>query len=90
MSVFHADDTSARKSMNVFKRTMMIQGWKTQMEREYLRILGKCGPATPQDIAARLGVSESCAVFWLTELARDGQVRITVAETVANGEQTPA
>ncbi len=55
----------------------MIAGWKEQMEREYLRVLRDRGAVTPHDVARQLGVSESSAVFWLTELAREGQVRIT-------------
>ncbi len=58
----------------------MIPGWKNRMGREYLRILRDRGSLTPHDIATELGVSDSCAVFWLTELARDGQVRITGIE----------
>ena len=50
------------------------------MEREYLNVLRSRGSATPNELATALGVSEGCAVFWLTELAREGLVRITGIE----------
>jgi hypothetical protein len=64
----------------------MIPGWKEEIEGEYLQILREFPNALPRDFAARLGVSECCAVYWLTQLARDGRVRIRLVEMVEEGE----
>lgn len=64
----------------------MIPGWKEEIEAEYLQVLMQEGRATPAGVAARLGVSESWVVFWLTALARDGRVRILAVEAIADGE----
>ncbi len=63
----------------------MIPGWETDLKGEYLQVLRQSGAATPRDFAARLGVSECCAVYWLTELARQGRIRITQVEIVDDG-----
>ncbi len=64
----------------------MIPGWKDEMEEEYLRFLGEAGAASPREFATRLGISECCAVYWLTEMAREGRVRILGVELVKTGE----
>jgi predicted ArsR family transcriptional regulator len=64
----------------------MIPGWDDEIEKEYLEVLMRERRATPADVAARLGVSESWAVFWLTRLARDGRVRILAVESIEDGE----
>ena len=64
----------------------MIPGWKEEIEGEYLEFLRKRHTATPADLAARFDVSECCAVYWLTELAREGKVRITSVEFLEEGE----
>ncbi len=64
----------------------MIPGWKDEMEEEYLRFLGEAGAASPREFATRLGISECCAVYWLTEMAREGRVRILGVELVKQGE----
>ncbi len=64
----------------------MIPGWKEEIEGEYLQILRESPGASPSDIATRLGVSEGIAVYWLTQLARDGRVRIHAIELVQDGE----
>jgi hypothetical protein len=64
----------------------MIPGWKEELEAEYLEVLREGGRATPADLALRLGVSENSAVHWLTQLARDGRVRILGVEAIADGE----
>jgi Mn-dependent DtxR family transcriptional regulator len=64
----------------------MIPGWKEEIEGEYLQILRESPDASPSDIATRLGVSEGIAVYWLTQLARDGRVRIRTIELVQDGE----
>ncbi|HEY7676384.1 MAG TPA: hypothetical protein VIG69_04900 [Candidatus Methylomirabilis sp.] len=64
----------------------MIPGWKEELEAEYLEVLREGGRATPADLALRLGVSENSAVYWLTQLARDGRVRILGVEAIADGE----
>jgi hypothetical protein len=63
----------------------MISGWTTDIEGEYLRVLQELGSAVPRDFAMRLGVSEGCAVYWLTELARQGRLRITGVEVATEG-----
>jgi len=64
----------------------MIPGWKEELEAEYLEVLREGGKATPAELALRLGVSEDSAVYWLTNLARDGRVRILGVEAIADGE----
>jgi hypothetical protein len=64
----------------------MIPGWKDELEHEYLEFLGKTGPAAPRALAAHLGISECCAVYWLTEMAREGRIRILGVELVKPGE----
>ena len=64
----------------------MIPGWDDEIEKEYLEVLMQERRATPADVAARLGVSESWAVLWLTRLARDGRVRILEVEVVEQEE----
>jgi hypothetical protein len=64
----------------------MIPGWKEEIEGEYLEFLRKPRKLTPADFASRFDVSECCAVYWLTELARKGKVRITSVEFLEEGE----
>ncbi len=64
----------------------MIPGWKEEIEGEYLWLLRECPRAAPADLALRLGVSECCATYWLTQLARDGRVRILAVEMVESGD----
>jgi hypothetical protein len=64
----------------------MIPGWKEEMADEYLKVLGDCPGASPGQLAAHLGISECCAVYWLTELAREGRLRILKVELVARGD----
>jgi hypothetical protein len=64
----------------------MIPGWDKDTKDEYLQILQEIGSAVPRDFAMRLGVSECCAVYWLTELARQGRLRITGVEAVKEGD----
>ncbi len=63
----------------------MIPGWEADIKGEYLALLEECRHASPREVARRLGVSECCAVYWLTELARQGRIRITQFEIVAEG-----
>jgi len=63
----------------------MIPGWKDEMEGEYLQCLREAGKASPREIAVRLGISECCAVYWLTEMAREGRLRILGVELVEEG-----
>ena len=64
----------------------MIPGWKEEIEGEYLTFLRELPKATPADVAARFGVSECCAVYWLTDMAREGKLRILAFEFVEAGE----
>jgi hypothetical protein len=63
----------------------MILSGEKDIEGKYLRILQELGSAVPRDLARRLGVSECCAVHWLTELARQGRLRITEVEAATEG-----
>ncbi len=65
----------------------MIPGWKKQIEREYLHVLRERGSVAPYEVAKRLGVSEKSAVLWLTELAREGKVRITGIEPASGASE---
>jgi hypothetical protein len=64
----------------------MIPGWKEEIGGEYLEFLRRQQRLTPADFAARFDVSECCAVYWLTELARQGRVRIPAVEFLEEGE----
>ena len=64
----------------------MMPGWKEEIEGEYLEFLRKRHTATPADLAARFDVSECCAVYWLTEIARRGRLRIPFVEFLEEGE----
>jgi hypothetical protein len=64
----------------------MIPGWKEEADAEYLRLLQASPTASPGDLATSLGVSECCVVYWLTQLARNGRIRITSVEVVKEGE----
>jgi hypothetical protein len=64
----------------------MIPGWKEEFEGEYLQILREIPKASPSDFSLRLDVSECCAIYWLTELAKEGRVRILAVELVKDGE----
>ncbi len=81
-----ADAFSRPFTNDLRMRDEMIPGWKNQMTQEYLRALRDRRSLTPHDVAAQLGVSDRTAVFWLTELARDGQIRITGIETTSHDE----
>ncbi len=58
----------------------MIPGWQAEIKQEYLRVVQTLGSGAPSAVAAQLGVSEPTAVFWLTELAREGSLRIVGVE----------
>ncbi len=64
----------------------MVPGLKNQIEKEFLEVLMQERGATPAEVAARLCVAESWAVYWLTELARNGRVRILGVEPVEDIE----
>ena len=63
----------------------MIPGWREEVVGDYVEVLKSHGKVTPAQVAARLGISECCAVYWLTDLARDGRVRILAVELVEHG-----
>ena len=65
-----------------------MPGWDTETKGQLLEAVQAMGPASPRDIAVRLRMSERSAVYWLTELVRDGQVRITGIE-IPPGEDGP-
>jgi hypothetical protein len=64
----------------------MIPGWKDELEGEYIRFLRDRGTITPADFASRFDLSECCAIYWLTELAKEGRIRIPSVEFVEEGE----
>lgn len=64
----------------------MIPGWKEELEGEYIQFLRERRTSTPADFALRFDLSECCAIFWLTELAKEGRIRIPVVEFVDDGE----
>ncbi len=66
----------------------MIQGWKREVEGEYVKLMRRQPRLSPQEVAESLGISESSAVYWLTELAREGRVRIVTVELVNDGAGT--
>jgi DeoR/GlpR family transcriptional regulator of sugar metabolism len=63
----------------------MIYGWKDEIQQDYLRFLSARGRVSPPELAAHLNVSESCAVHWLTDLAREGKLRILAVELAEEG-----
>jgi hypothetical protein len=65
----------------------MIPGWKDEIEGAYVAFLKKHPKATPAQLAAHLGVQECCVIYWLTDMARDGLVRILDFELVEEGER---
>ncbi len=60
----------------------MIFGWKDEIQQDYLNFLRAHSRATPSELATHLNQSERCAIYWLTDLAREGKVRITGVELV--------
>ncbi len=66
----------------------MIPGWKEEIEGEYIEFLRKHRESTPREVAARFSISECCATYWLTELARDGKIEILAVKLVEDGEST--
>lgn len=63
----------------------MITGWKEEIEGEYLDFLRQFRRARPADFAAHFGVSECCVIYWLTDLAREGRIKILAFELVEEG-----
>jgi hypothetical protein len=64
----------------------MIRGWKDEIADQYIAFLRQSQHVTPADLAARFGVPERTAVYWLTDLAREGRVRILGFELVQQDE----
>ncbi len=60
----------------------MIPGWKEEIQAQYLEFVRKRHTVSPRELAAHFNMSECCAVYWLTDLARDGRVRILGIEAV--------
>jgi hypothetical protein len=63
----------------------MIPGWKDEIQREYLEFLRMHRRVSPPELAAHLNISECCVVFWLTDMAREGKIRILAVEAVEEG-----
>jgi hypothetical protein len=60
----------------------MISGWKEEIQRDYLTFLREHPKATPSELATHLNLSEGFAIYWLTDLAREGKVWVTGVELV--------
>jgi hypothetical protein len=60
----------------------MIAGWKEEIQWDYLNFLRGHPKATLSEFATHLKLSEGCAIYWLTDLVREGKVRITGMELV--------
>lgn len=60
----------------------MIPGWKEEIQQDYLEFLRTHHRASPSELAAHLELSESSIIYWLTDLAREGKVRILAVELV--------
>jgi DNA-binding Lrp family transcriptional regulator len=60
----------------------MISGWKEEIQRDYLNLLRGRPHVTPAELAAHLSLSESWVIYWLTDLAREGKIRITGVELI--------
>lgn len=60
----------------------MIAGWKEEIQRAYLNFLRGHPKATPSELATHLNLSEDCTIYCLTDLAREGKLRITGVELV--------
>jgi len=58
----------------------MIPGWLDEIEREVVNCLGG-GSLHPHDLAGRLGVSERCAIGYITMLALAGRLVIELVAT---------
>ncbi len=58
----------------------MIPGWKEEIQLEYLEFLQEHRKVSPAELAVRLSQPESNVVYWLTDLAREGKVRILAVE----------
>ena len=63
----------------------MISGWKEEIQRDYLSFLRGRPHVTPAELAAHLNLSESWVIYWLTDMAREGKVRITGVQLVEEG-----
>lgn len=68
----------------------MIHGWKEEIQRDYLSFLRGRPHVTPAELAAHLNLSESWVIYWLTDLVREGKVRITGVELVEEGSLDPS
>jgi hypothetical protein len=67
----------------------MIPGWFDEIEREVVSCLGG-GSLHPHGLAGRLGVSERCAVGYITMLALAGRLVIElVAPPPGGGKEEP-
>ena len=56
----------------------MIPGWLDEIEEDVLSCLGSCERMSARDLAAALGVSETCAAHYLYLLASEGRLAIEV------------
>jgi hypothetical protein len=59
-----------------------MDGWWQDVEREIIACLRDHGPASPDLVARRLGMSEAAATSLIAALACEGKVRIGLVECV--------
>jgi hypothetical protein len=64
----------------------MIPGWKEDIGGPFLDFVRQNRSVTPSEVAERFKISESSAVYWLTDLVRDGRLRFTGLEVVEEDE----
>jgi hypothetical protein len=68
----------------------MVPGWVDAINAEVYGAMPRHGTLTPGELAKALGVSEACAVRYITLLADAGRLRIeAVALPLAAGVGTP-
>jgi hypothetical protein len=60
-----------------------MDDWWAELEGDVLACLKTTGAMPPAEVGRRLGLSESAAASVLAMLAREGKVRITLVEPVA-------
>jgi DNA-binding Lrp family transcriptional regulator len=63
--------------------------WWSETDGEILDCLTRGGPMTPAEIGAQVRLSEGETITFLTRLAREGKVRIALAELGGEAASRP-
>ncbi|MEW6721440.1 MAG: helix-turn-helix domain-containing protein [Thermodesulfobacteriota bacterium] len=58
----------------------LFEEWLGQIEAEILEFLKGKDTVTPEEVAERFKLSKESAVFLVSKLARDGQIRISAGQ----------